>query len=120
MSTLPKFIDAAGIPRPSEGVVIIPLSVQPGQTLAHDTPADISNLSTVILQVSGLSVGDTLTVSQSIDLTNYIPVYGIAQDFSISPTITSDGIYTYNGGGSLRYSKSGTGQPPAVTIRAGA
>lgn len=79
---------------------------------------DVRYYSSAELQISGLSGGDTITVSRSLDGTNFITQTWIASDFSSGSTISANGLYTFSAGGFLKWSKTGSASTPAVTIRA--
>jgi hypothetical protein len=91
----------------------------PSASVTAGSVVDTSSFGSVNLQVQGLSGGDTLTVSRSVDGTNYVTQSGIAQDYTVVSSIVADGIYSYPGGDSIKYTKTGSASSPTVTLRAG-
>lgn len=94
-------------------------TAQPGVAISAGSASDTSSFSSANLQVQGLSGGDTLTVTRSVDGTNYVTQSGIAQDYSVVSAISADGIYSYPGSGLIKYAKTGSASTPTVTLRAG-
>lgn len=83
------------------------------------TPQDLRTFDSAVIQVVGLSGGDTIAVSRSIDGTNFVAQSLIAADFSIQTTIAQDGVYSMPAQGYIKYAKTGSASAPVVTLRAG-
>jgi len=80
---------------------------------------DLRLLDNAQIQISGLSGGDSITITRSLDGTNYVPQSIVGNDYSVASNITTNGIYTVPAGGYLKWAKTGTASTPTVTIRAG-
>lgn len=80
---------------------------------------DARGYGSVTIQVSGLSGGDAISVTGSLDGTNYATLTGIDTGFNLAPTITANGIYSYSGGQYLKWTQTGSASTPVITIRAG-
>lgn len=94
----------------------------PAAATTAGTAYDARNYGAATAQISGLSGGDTIAFTQSIDGTIYVAVSWIDQGFGsggASPyTISANGIYSFPGGGYLKWVKTGVASTPAVTVRA--
>lgn len=90
----------------------------PHATLAANTPLDVSNYDTAEFQVQGLAGGDTITISRTIDNTNYVACSVISQAFAVLATISVDGLYSLAGRGHVRWTKTGSASTPAVSVEA--
>ena len=78
-----------------------------------------SPYSEAVVEVSGLSGGDTIVVSGKMtDAATAQPMTGIALDFTTVSTITEDGIYSYSNPGTVSYAQTGSASTPTVTILA--
>lgn len=94
-------------------------SAVPATWVNGATAQDFRTFGTVELQVASLSGGDTIAVTRSIDGANYVAQSYVASDFSTGATISANGIYSYPGGGSLKWTKTGAASSPTVTVRSG-
>lgn len=99
-----------------------PLPVAPARTLptawTGTEEIDLRKYSSAEIQVAALGGGDTITVSRSLDGVNFVPQAYIAADFSTGVPISAPGIYSFPGGGWLKWERSGSGTAPSVTLRA--
>jgi hypothetical protein len=113
-------VDSTGAPLgPTNPQVVLPSSTAPAAWSTGATPRDVRSFSNVTLQVAGLSGGDTIAVTGSLDGTNYTALTGIDANFNLATTISANGIYSYSGGQYLKYAQTGSASTPTVTIRAG-
>jgi hypothetical protein len=85
---------------------------------AGATAQDLRNYGSAEVQVAGLSGGDTIAFTRSLDGTNYKAVSWIDQSFATGSTVSADGIYSLPGGGYLKWTKTGAASTPTVTVRA--
>lgn len=70
-----------------------------------------------LLQIQGLSGGDTIQLSGTIDGTNYTVLSGINLNTNGSlTTISADGSYAFPAVGSIKYAKTGVGSTPTVGL----
>lgn len=71
----------------------------------------------VLLQVQGLSGGDSIALSGTADGTNYQVLSGINLNSNASLTsIVADGVYAYPSVGSVKYAKTGVASTPTVAL----
>lgn len=115
--------DATDLLRPfkatSDGAVAVGPSTRPPAAWANgSTPQDMTNFETVEIQVAGLSGGDSIAITRTLDGSAYVAQTGISTaDLSTVASITADGIYAFTGGGNLKWAKTGSASTPTVTIR---
>lgn len=84
-------------------------------------PMDLRKYGTMRFQVSGLTGGDKITVSQSLDEGgDEVPMKGISNLLTVVSEITADGIYTFGAGGFATWAKTGSASSPTVFVAAGA
>ncbi len=77
------------------------------QTLTSGTAISCTGYGNVALQVTGIS--GTVTVSGSIDGTNYVALTGVnVSDFSSAETVTANGIYSYPALAYIKFTGTGT------------
>lgn len=70
-----------------------------------------------LVQVQGLSGGDSIALSGTADGTNYVVLSGINLNSNASLTsITADGIYAFPTVGSIKYAKTGVASTPTVAL----
>lgn len=80
------------------------------------TAQDMRAYADAEVQISGLTGGDTITFTRSIDGTNYVTTTYFA-DAGTGTVISANGIYGLAGFGYLKWSKAGTASTPTITIR---
>lgn len=86
--------------------------------LAEGVAQDARIVEGVEIQVAGLVNGDSIAVTRSLDGANYAAQVGISTaDLSTVTAITANGIYAFTGGGMVKWTKTGPGAAPTVTIR---
>jgi hypothetical protein len=90
----------------------------PAALAAAATPYDARLYGSAEAQVTGLSGGDTIAFTRSLDGTNYATVSWIDQTFATGSTISANGIYSFPGGGYLKWTQTGSASTPTVTVRA--
>ena len=83
------------------------------------TAQDARGYGSVTIQVSGLSGGDAISVTGSVDGVNYAALTGIDTAFNLATSITTNGIYRFSGGQYLKWAQTGSASAPTITIRAG-
>jgi hypothetical protein len=66
------------------------------------------------IQVAGLAAGKTVTVTRSVDGTNYVTPNWLDQNNAGGTVITANGTYSFDGFGLLKWASDGT---PTVTVR---
>jgi hypothetical protein len=111
-TVIPAFIltDAAG--NPLNGSTF-------GAWTTGATAQDLRYISSGELQVYGLSGGDTIAVTRSIDGTHYVAQSLTSNTLTVVATISADGIYAFPGGGYLKWTQTGSASTPTITLRAG-
>ncbi len=77
---------------------------------------DMTEYSGVTVQVNGLSGGDTIQINQSYDGTNTFVQSWSKNDLTVGSVISSDGAYTFIGGGYVSFSRTGDVSTPTLTI----
>lgn len=103
----PTYQGSTGQVKEAQGVFTVATTPK---TVAAGDPQDARNYGSVTIQVSGLSGGDSIAVTGSVDGTNYL----------IQRTIITDGIYScLPGGMQYKYAKAGSASTPVVTYSAG-
>lgn len=70
-------------------------------------------------QVTGLSGGDTITVTRSFDNVAFVPRTMFNDVFGDFTSITADHIYSIAAAGYLKFTKTGTASTPTISIRRG-
>lgn len=102
-------------------IQFIPAYLEPEEWPDGAEARDLRAYATATLQVTGLSGGDSITISASLDGSAYAPLSGMARaDTTIAARIGSDGVYDFPATGFLKWTKAGAASSPTVTIRAGA
>lgn len=100
-------------------VTVLSASTTPATWTTGTTAQDARNYASVTLQISGLSGGDSITVTGSLDSANYVTLGWVDQIFNTGSSITASGIYSFPGGRYLKWIKTGSSSTPTLTIRAG-
>ncbi len=77
---------------------------------------DMRAYSGVTVQVHGLSGGDTIQLNQSYDGTNTFVQSWSKNDLTVGSVISSDGAYTFIGGGYVSFVRTGNASAPTLTI----
>lgn len=80
------------------------------------TAQNVTDFPSVQIQVAGLSGGDTIAITRSIDGDNYVAQSLVGSDFTVVTSISANGIYSAQGGGFIKYAKTGSASTPAVSI----
>lgn len=102
-------------------VQFIPAHREPEEWPGGGEAMDLRAWATATVQVSGLSGGDSITVSASLDDTAYAPVSGMARaDAVIVAVIEADGVYDFPATGFLKWTQTGGASTPTLILRAGA
>ena len=118
-----NLVQVNSIPNPGQtnsdnSVSIIPAALDVVVWPDGSIYADIRAYSTFKLQVNGLSGGDTVQVTTSLDNTGYSTAYCITPDFSTTNSISTNGVYTLVGGAYFKWSKTGSASTPTISYRA--
>lgn len=98
----------------------IPLPISPPTLLpvtwASATTRDMRNYTGVTVQVAGLSGGDTVQISENYDGSNSSVQSWVKNDFTVGNTISTNGNYSFVGGGYMTFAKTGSASTPTLTI----
>ena len=93
-----------------------------GQTFTLGTAAvvvDLREEEETEFQIVGIAGGDSVTVTRSFDGSNFVPHFVLTNMLNDITSITADNIFLCDAAGYLKFTKTGTGSTPAVTIRRG-
>lgn len=78
---------------------------------------DAEESETIDVQVSGLSGGDSLAVSRSINGDTFTTAELYDMEYTTVSTITADGFYSAPGYAHLKFTKTGSASTPTVLVR---
>jgi len=70
-------------------------------------------------QIVGIAGGDSVTVTRSFDGANFVPHFLLTNMLNDVTSIAADNIFRCDAAGYLKFTKTGTGSTPTVTIRRG-
>lgn len=87
-------------------------------TVASPKDVDCSDADGAIVQIIGLSGGDTITVSASLNGTDYAPWYLMDSTYAPVTSFSDEGMYLTDAGCWLRFTKAGSASTPTVIVRA--
>lgn len=78
---------------------------------------DLRLYTTAEIQVANIHSNDFVTVTKSLNNTDFVEVPGIDQNFNPADVITANGLYKVDAGGYLKWAKTGTSSTPTVVVR---
>lgn len=101
-----------------EAIAVAPTENGPTAWADGNSARDMRSFATVEFQVASLAAGVSIAVTRSLDAANFAAQTGInTADLSTVTSITANGIYAFSGGGFVKWTKTGPGAAPTVTIR---
>ncbi|SFR79772.1 hypothetical protein [Sphingomonas jatrophae] len=81
-------------------------------------PQDMRAYRDVEVQVSGLSGGDSISITRSlVEGGTYVAPKWVSHAFETGDVITADGTYGFSGFALLKWAKTGNASNPSVVIR---
>ena len=83
------------------------------------TSLDMRGYEAATVQVSGLSGGDVITISRSLDFITYFPVAVYDLFGASASTISANGMYDFDAGSYIQWTKAGGSSTPSLTVRTG-
>ena len=93
-----------------------------GQSFAISTTpvvVDLREEEETEFQIVGITGGDTVAITRSFDGANFVPHFVLTNMLNDVTSIAADNIFRCDAAGYLKFTKSGTGSTPTVTIRRG-
>jgi hypothetical protein len=98
-----------------------PAWLEPAEWADGAEPMDLRKYGTMRLQVSGLTGGDTITVSLALEEDGAaVALKGVSNQLSPVSAIIASGIYTFGAGGFATWAKTGNASNPTIVVGAGA